>query len=437
MRSYLSCTDHFCGVGGSTTGLLASGIEVVHAANHNALAIASHAENYPQIGHSVVDLSKADPRYFPKTTLAWFSPECSSFSPAGGRGKRKLKALAPDNVKTARSRLTMLDVIRFVEVHRYEAIMVEQVCEVAEWSLFEWWLKGLHLLGYRHQLVCYNAMFAYPAPTAQSRDRLLMVFHKRGNKAPNVEFCPPAPCPAHGTVNAVQTWKLKYKDRAIRVGKWGNQGQYVYTCPHCHRVVIPFQRPASDVLDWSLPLHRIGDRPRLGKKPLCPNTLKRIKAGLQRLTLPYLATLDSNDYPSSPYGLAFFAKYHGGRDAVSTVSVPSPTIATNNQLSVVLPDLPPAFISSYYGNGGNAPVSQPSPTLRTVQGHALVQPDWTALVENCWYRMLSAGEAKQLQGFSPEYVVLGSQKDQFRQIGNAAPPPFAQMLGQAVVESLS
>jgi len=330
----------------------------------------------------------------------------------------------------------MLDVIRFSEVHRYEAIMVEQVCEVAEWDLFEWWLKGMHLLGYRHQLISYNSMFAYPAPTAQSRDRLLMVFHKRGNKVPNVNVCPPAVCPEHGTVSAVQTWKLKYQGQALRVGKWGNRNQYLYTCPQCRRVVVPFQRPASDVLDWTLPIHRISDRPSLGKKPLCPNTLKRLKAGLQRLTLPYLKKLDGKA-PDSPYALAFFAKYHGGRDAVSWVSTPSPTIATNNQLSVVLPDLPPAFISSYYGNGGSTPVSQPSPTLRTVQGHALIQPDWTALVENCYYRMLVAPEAKPLQGFSPDYVVLGTQKEQFRQIGNAAPPPFAQMLGRAVAESLS
>jgi len=434
--SYLSCTDHFCGVGGSTTGLLDSGIEVVHAANHNTLAIASHSENYPQIGHSVVDLSKADPRYFPKTTLAWFSPECQSFSPAGGRDKRTVKALAPDDPNTARSRLTMLDIIRFSEVHCYEAVMVEQGCEVAEWDLFEWWLKGMHLLGYKHQLISYNSMFAYPAPTAQSRDRLLMVFHNRGNKVPNVEFCPPAACPEHGAVNAVQTWKFKCKDQAIRVGKWGKQGQYLYTCPQCRRPVIPLQRPASDVLDWSLATHRIGDRPSLGKKPLCPNTVKRIKAGLQRLTLPHLARLEGKAL-SSPHSLTFFAKYHGGRDAVSPITIPSPTIATNNQLGVVMPNLLPAFVSSYYGNGGNAPVSQPCPTIRTVQGHALIQPDWTALVENCQYRMLSAAEAKQLQGFGRHYVVLGTQKQQFRQIGNAAPPPFAQMLGRAVAESLT
>ena len=434
--SYLSCTDHFCGMGGSTTGLLASGIEVVHAANHNALAIASHSENYPHIGHSVVDLSKGDPRYFPKTTLAWFSPECQSFSPAGGRGKRKIKALPPDDPSTARSRLTMFDIIRFTEVHQYEAVMVEQVCEVAEWELFEWWLKGMSLLGYKHQLVCLNSMFAYPAPTAQSRDRLLMVFHKKGNKTPNVDFCPPAVCPEHGAVHAVQTWKLKYKDREIRVGKWGRQGQYVYTCPQCRREVVPFKRPASDVLDWSLPMHRIGDRPRLGKKPLCLNTVRRLKAGLQRLTLPHLKKLESTALPSSDT-LAFLAKYYGGRDAVSPATEPSPTIATNNQLSVVVPNLPPAFVSSYYGNGGNAPVSEPCPTLRTVQGHALIQPDWTALVEECQYRMLAAAEAKQLQGFGRHYVVLGTQKDQFRQIGNAAPPPFAQMLGQAVAESLA
>lgn len=223
MSSYLDCTDHFCGMGGSTTGLLASGIEVVHAANHNALSIASHSENYPQIKHSIVDLSKADPRCFKRTALAWFSPECTTYSPAGGR--RRLTP-TPVDAKTVRSRLTMFDVVRFTEIHRYEAVFIEQVCEVAHWStgnrpgdLFEWWLKGMEMLGYRHQIVCFNSAFAYPEPTPQSRDRLLIVFHKKGNKAPMVELCPPAVCPEHGHVNAVQQWKPQYKDRELRVGK--------------------------------------------------------------------------------------------------------------------------------------------------------------------------------------------------------------------------
>ena len=95
------------------------------------------------------------------------------------------------------------------------------------------------------------------------------------------------------------------------------------------------------------------------------------------------------------------------------------------------------FISSYYGNGGSALVSDPAPTMRTHQGHALIEPDLSAMVEESGYRMIRAHEAKRMMGFPTDYVLLGNQEEQFKQAGNAVTPMVAEMLGRAVIESLS
>ncbi|HEY9736921.1 MAG TPA: DNA cytosine methyltransferase [Trichocoleus sp.] len=514
----VTAIDNFCGAGGSTCGLKQAGIQVVHAANHWAKAIETHNTNHPEVDHSCVDLHVADPRYFPKTEAAWFSIECTTYSPAGGRKRRNPGQLhlwekkAPDP-STERSRMGAWDVTRFSEYHRYQCVLVENVVEFLEWELYDVWLQAMHKLGYEHQLVCFNSQFA---GVPQSRDRIYVVFHRRGNRKPNVDFKPRAHCPEHGEIYAVQAWKNPLRRR----GKYGKRNQYVYRCPACAVEVAPYRRPARQAIDWSLPTVKICDRETQGLPPLSANTLRRIERGLQRffgapfvqsnrsdnvptglgdpvhtitasgqswLAHPFIDTARAHNnatsadepsptittgrhlsvihppgflvhrgYSTSPeYDRAlsvdepaptqttspklflaqpFLSAYHGGRDAVQGVDEPIWTIATNNQFGLVKP---PAFISSYYGNGGESLVIEPSPTMRTTQGHALIEPDWQTAVEECGYRMIQPHEAKQLMGFDQNYVLLGNKGEQFKQAGNAVTPPVAELLGRAVIESLS
>jgi DNA (cytosine-5)-methyltransferase 1 len=131
-------------------------------------------------------------------------------------------------------------------------------------------------LNYEHEVVYYNSMFAWPTP--QSRDRMYGVFWKKGNRKPNLDFYPPAPCSVcQKNVGGIQTWKKRK-----RWGKYGTleskQGQYFYRCPYCHNEVIPYFFAAFNAIDWSIQAERIGDR----KRPLKPKTLERIKYGLER-----------------------------------------------------------------------------------------------------------------------------------------------------------
>lgn len=552
----IDAIDNFCGAGGSTAGLKAAGILVRHAANHWDRAIESHNTNHPEVSHSCVDLHIEHPARFPRTAIGWFSIECTTHSPAGGRKRKNQNQLhlweqkAPDP-SIERSRMGAWDVVRFTEYHRYEVILVENVIEFLEWELFDVWIQAMHKLGYEHQCVYFNSMFGFPVPVPQSRDRIYIVFHKPTNKKPNVNFTPPAFCLNCGKdVAAVQTWRNPNK----RHGKYGQRNQYIYSCPCCKQEVMPYRRPAREAIDWTLPCPKIKDR----KRPLSEATLRRIEKGLRRFMAPYLVhnahTKDEGrvysvelpspcqttrqemslaippfflhnghwtdersraypvDQPSPtvttwrtkslivppfidvqrshsrgysidepvptvtaqgthhaivqpPHFIApgrtdnmptsvdeptrtltasnqqwlvepppFLTAYHGGRDAVQSVDQPSWTIATNNQYGVVQPE---PFLSSYYGNGGESPTSQPSPTIRTTQGHALIEPDWSLLVEECGYRMLKPHEAKLLMGFPVDYIILGNQEEQFKQAGNAVTPIVAEMLGRAVVESLT
>ena len=58
-------------------------------------------------------------------------------------------------------------------------------------------------------------------------------------------------------------------------------------------------------------------------------------------------------------------------------------------------------------------------------------------VQDCRYRMLKPQEAKSLMGFPSDYVLLGNQRQQFKQAGNAVTPPVAEMLGRAIKDAMS
>ncbi|AIY15817.1 DNA cytosine methyltransferase [Pimelobacter simplex] len=312
----LTVTDIFCGGGGSSTGMVAvPGVEVVMAANHWDLAIAVHNENHPDADHAAVDLHEEDPRFFPTTDILWASPECTKWSQASG-GKYSgistsidgdlLDLLNPDLVEdedpekaiVQRSRLLMFDVLRFVEHHRYAAMVIENVVDIAtnakfapEWAL---WRKGLRNLGYDFRVVSLNSMHAQALgdPAPQSRDRLYIVAWQRGNRVPNIDAVlrPLAWCPdCSEVVEAQQAWK-----NGKTVGKY--RSQYVYVHGGCGTTVEPGYLPAAAAIDWSLRGTRIGDR----TKPLADKTRRRIAAGIAKYWQPFTAEVAGNTFERRP-----------------------------------------------------------------------------------------------------------------------------------------
>lgn len=345
----LTATDIFCGGGGSSTGMIqVPGVKVVMAANHWDLAVDVHNRNHPTADHAAVDLHLEDPRYFPTTDILWASPECTKWSQAsGGRYSSvsteydlldllnpELVEEDPETAIVQRSRLLMFDVLRFVEHHRYRAVIVENVVDIATnakfaeaWAL---WRKGLRNLGYDFRVVSLNSMHAqaHGDPAPQSRDRLYIVCWLKGQKAPDIDkvLRPLAWCPVcSSVVESQQAWK-----NGRTVGKY--RQQYVYVHGACGTTVEPGYLPAAAAIDWSLRGTRIGDR----TKDLAEKTRRRIAAGIARYWSPFHLEAGGNQYDAADPKHNAFGDPNGYYRAWSTLDTLR-TLHTQETKALVVP----------------------------------------------------------------------------------------------------
>jgi len=470
----LTLTDLFCGAGGSSTGAIKiPGVQVRIASNHWDLAVQTHNTNHPDADHLCADLSQIDPRYFPKTDILWASPECTNHSVAKGK---KREGAQPDlfgevlpDAAAERSRATMWDVPRFAEIHRYQAVIVENVVDAWHWEPFRAWLMAMDCLGYNHQPVFLNSMHAqtFGVGAPQSRDRMYVVFWRKGNPAPDLGRItrPDALCGECGPVKAMQTWK--------RQPAWGRyRAQYVYRCPNtkCRNAVVePLFRPAAEIIDWDLLGQRIGDR----TKPLADKTLARIQAGIDKYWGPFI-TEHRHEYRirdiSKPmqtiaasgnhFGLAVPVEGRDGKQA-QPVTMPARTMTTRSETGLAFiaelrgggskhrPVTDPlatvtasgnhhGLVTTYYGNGSTSTTDDALSTCTTVERHALLTKELpTVDINDVLFRMLEPSEIKRAMDFPAEYTILGNRREQVRMSGNAVTPPAARDLVGVVAESLA
>lgn len=472
MSSLITITDMFCGCGGSTSGAVQAGADVRLAINHWARAIETHNTNHPNVEHRLTDVLSARPGAFPTTTMLIASPECTAHSLAKGRTRKYAsqpglwEARTPDPAEE-RSRCTMWTPLEWAEYHQYEIVILENVVDVQYWQPLPGWHLAWHHLGYDYQWVCLNSMFAHPTP--QSRDRAYFVAWKRGNRKPNLDIRPLAPCPACGhDVEAVQCWKQPGK----RFGKY--RQQYVYCCPQpeCAREVAPYYYPAATAIDWSQPIQRIGDRVR----PLKEKTIERIAYGLkkfasypftvditktsdrlrtvqepfatqtavngQALVLPFLMGLNHQRTQGSPVCIAwptqttyddtalvmpFLAEFHGTSHARSVHEAIGTICTSGSHHGLVIP---PAWLMTYYNNGQMSPMEEAAPTVTTLERHALVTAASSQhpRVEDCGFRMLDPEEIKAAMAFLGRDVITGTRREKVKQLGNAVTPPVMKLL---------
>lgn len=414
----LTATDFFCGMGGSSTGLVGAGYDVKVAANHWPVAIETHSANHPSTEHLCADISNIDLRYLPKTDLLWASPICTELSPAGGRRKRgsQLDLFEEHgHVPTAafeRTRVTFWEVIRACEIHRYKAVLIENVKEAADWELFDVWLAGMVALGYEYQFVSISAAHAWDEnndPAPQWRDRLYIGFTYKGIKMPDLQPRPLAWCERCGeNVHAVQWWKKGPSAR--RIGKYG--AQYLYACPSGHEGAIePYVAPASEAIDWSDLGVRIGDRESLGMRPLGAPTMRRIEHGLRLIGDPALVAAVGNTYDGasgaennyvrawpvadSPApaqvtipqnGVAMSEKFvfsltHGKDDAgrhFDPDERPLPTATVKRGEGILMPE---PFVTMLRANNRATATDEPLATLTTGRNHGLTVPPGAFIVK--------------------------------------------------------
>lgn len=480
--SDITAIDFFCGCGGSTTAAVNAGVRVTHAINHWAVAIESHNTNYPSVEHDCIDVRTIPANRYPQATIGLFSPECGGHAAAAGKkrvvGQLDLFETEEQDIGRERSRMTMMEVCRFTEALNLEIAIVENVPEVTRWYLFSSWLWEMHKLGYYHQIVSFNSQFAPPIP--QSRDRVYIVFWKRGNRRPDLEYRPIGYC--HSCTRSGETYQW-WKNQRVRVGRY--QRQYLYRCSVCREVVEPYAAPAVGVIDWSLDCPKIGDRPKLKKRPLKPATLRRIALGLQKfgnvsvttntvhsqsqignansfdallttqiacqskaLVPPFLIEMYGTGTAkrlSQPLGTIttsgshhalvqpFLVQYNG-KSVASSLADAMPTITTVDRCGLVQP--PGYFLVQYYGReDATSSINSPIPTVTTEKRHALIKS--AVNIEDCGFRMLQPEEIKLAMGFEAQYVIIGTKKEQIKQAGNAVTPGAEEWLIRRCIKSLS
>lgn len=253
----------------------------------------------------------------------------------------------------------------------------------------------------------------------------------------------------------------------------------------------PAWRPARDIIDWSVPSQSIFGR----KRPLRPNTLRRIYRGLERFGIrPSLVCMEhrgsvrSVDQPVPTITTArggamalaepFLVELRGtGQDQLDgsardlgrplgtvtaggghhalvepcllpqqsdgrlrPISEPAPTVSTAGAIALVEP-----FLVEYYGTGGPRSVDEPVGTVTTKPRFGLVTPEAFPVVEiegkthrlDIRFRMLQAHELAAAQGFPKDYRFHGNKTEVVKQIGNAVPCGLARALVSAVLAAQS
>lgn len=407
----INVADLFCGGGGTSQGLIraarALGVAVdLLAVNHWPVAVQTHARNHPRARHLCADLGSVDPSKAMdgrQLDLLVASPECTHHSIA--RGGRPC---------SDQSRASAWHVVHWAERLEPREILVENVREFETWGpltkkgrpnkrlrgkTFLAWVAALRSLGYT---VDWKVLNAADFGDATSRRRLFVRASRRG----------------------VIQWPA-----AEYAGRW---------------------RGAHEIIDWSLKGESIFRR----QRPLKPNTLRRIEAGLKKFGgekfVVLLRGTDSGQEGSwsrsvdeplpviSAGGVhaglcePFLVEYHGNKndcvERVRSVDAPLPVQTTENRFGLCQP-----FITKYYGAGaGVKSVAEPLDTVTARDRFGLVEPGRMDI----FFRMLQPHELAAAMGFDEGYVFYGTKSDQVRQIGNAVAVRTAAALCGEILQGM-
>jgi DNA (cytosine-5)-methyltransferase 1 len=347
--------DSFAGGGGASLGIAwATGRGPDIAVNHDALALAMHAENHPRTKHVLEDVWRADLKRLTGGRLVgllWASPDCRHFSRAKG-GKpvsTKVRSLAWIVCKWA------------AEV-RPRIICLENVREFAEWGpvVPQWKCRQCEWKGTEGQATLVRTQRRCP----RCDGRKLVITEQL------------MPCPKRKGVT-FNRWVGRLKGLGYQV-EWKNLDAADYGAPtHRKRLFLvarrdgepigwPIQthgvgrdpyRTAAECIDWSIPCPSIFGRVR----PLAEKTLRRIALGIKRYVL---------DCPA-PFIVPIT---HAGERRSYPLFEPVPTITTahRGEMAVAVPVLSSFHDSKSSGDSRCRQLELPFPTIDTQPRFALV-----------------------------------------------------------------
>ena len=441
--------DLFCGAGGTSTGVNTACIdgspcaEVIACVNHDAQAIASHAANHPRALHFTEDIrtlelqplrdhvARCRAQHPDALLVLWASLECTNFSKAKGGLPRD-----------ADSRTLAEHLFRYIEALDPDYVQIENVEEFMSWGDMDAAGKpisrdkGKCYLRWVNRVQRYGSHFDYQILNAAdygaytTRKRFFGIFAKEDLP---IVF----PEPTHS----------KQRSRSLfeSLARW---------------------KPVREVLDLSDEGVSIFER----KKPLAEATLERIYAGLlkfvtggeDRFLVKYNSMSQSRRYnaPSlqdpcpvvatqNRLGIAkvcFLSKQFSGHPSSKNLSAEGPagTITCKDHHAVVTV----RFIDRKYGHSVDHAAGSP---FHPQEGWGCDAPlVWTVLetdspmtvrikqfmklhgIRDIKMRMLRIPELKRIMGFPENYVLVGTQADQRKFIGNAVEVHMARALCEAI-----
>lgn len=359
--------DNFAGGGGASVGIeLALGAPVDIAVNHDESAIAMHSVNHPYTEHFREDVFAIDPE---KVTggrpvgIAWFSPDCKHFSRAKG-GKpvsRNIRGLSWVILRWAMAGRTAPRVI-----------FMENVPEIQTWGPLkevDGELKpaparaGETFNGFIAMLTTgidkTHPAFAEACEFLKFDQSSAEAGRLAAGLGYNVE---------HRELKACDYGAPTIRKRFYLIAR--RDGKPIEWPQPTHgkgKGLKPY-RTAAECIDWSIPCSSIFGR----KKPLAPNTLRRIARGLDKFVIknprPYIMSNNTNNAPhGTDEPLATVTT--GNRNYLCTIDSPAMTVDGSNRYAINA-----AYLSKYFSGEqqSGASLEEPAPTVTAIDHTALV-----------------------------------------------------------------
>lgn len=209
-----TAVDLFAGLGGFSEAASQCGVRVLYAANHWRAAVDCHSSNHPETIHSCQDLHQAAWESVPRMDLLLASPACQGHARARGKDRPHHDAC----------RSTAWAVVSCAEYHKPPAIVVENVPEMLNWTLYPAWSAALAALGYSLSV---NVLDAADAGVPQNRVRVFIVGTR--SKSPIVIN---KPLMQHVPAASIIDWSA---GRWSQISKPGRAADTLTRCQHGHK----------------------------------------------------------------------------------------------------------------------------------------------------------------------------------------------------------
>lgn len=489
--------DLFCGAGGTSSGIEYAKLdgkkcaEVVACVNHNENAIKSHKANHPHTLHFIEDIRTLElspmvkhlekkRRQYPKAKVVlWASLECTNFSKAKGGQPRD-----------ADSRTLAEHLFRYIETLKPHYIQIENVEEFMCWGALDEngkpisrdqgsdylrWVKQVQAYGYDYDWHVLNAA-DFGAYTSRKRFFGLFARHGLPIAFPEQTFAKNGD--EGGMFHQYKRW------RAVReVLDLDDDGESIFMRkkPLCEKTLeriyaglIKFvaggkERHQAWILKYnSMNKQHQHNAPSIDKP--CPTVATQNRLGLvkcQFLSKQFSGNPNGKNIDiEQPAGTVTTIDHHAfvtafyGNGFNSSIERPSPTVTTRSRHALVstkqylmnpqyqsnggsidnpcftliarMDKMPPYLITTKEGEIGIAIYESDSPWTRKVKEFMAAY----GIIDICM-RMLNIGELKRIMGFPTDYVLIGTQAEQKKFIGNAVEVNMSRVLCEALCRKIS